>query len=79
MSRTAERERETAETRIRLSLDLDGGESSAATGVGFLDHMLDLLSRHGGLGLRVDASGDLKTGAHHTVEDVGIVPWPSAR
>ncbi|MGA8745738.1 MAG: imidazoleglycerol-phosphate dehydratase HisB [Solirubrobacterales bacterium] len=73
MSRTAERERETAETRIRLSLDLDGGESSAATGVGFLDHMLDLLSRHGGLGLRVDASGDLETGAHHTVEDVGIV------
>ena len=73
MSRTAKRERETAETRIRLRCDLDGGESSAATGVGFLDHMLDLLSRHGRLGLRVDASGDLETGAHHTVEDVGIV------
>jgi imidazoleglycerol-phosphate dehydratase len=73
--RTAERERQTAETRIRLSLDLDGGveEASAETGVGFLDHMLDLLARHGRLGLRVEASGDLETGAHHTVEDVGIV------
>jgi imidazoleglycerol-phosphate dehydratase len=73
MTRTANRERNTAETRIRLALDLDGGESSAATEVGFLDHMLDLLARHGGLGLRVEASGDLETGAHHTVEDVGIV------
>jgi imidazoleglycerol-phosphate dehydratase len=73
MSRTAERERSTAETKIRLSLDLDGGESSAQTGVGFLDHMLDLLARHGRLGLVVEASGDLETGAHHTVEDVGIV------
>jgi imidazoleglycerol-phosphate dehydratase len=73
MSRRADRERSTAETRIRLSLDLDGGESTAQTGVGFLDHMLDLLARHGGLGLRVEASGDLETGAHHTVEDVGIV------
>jgi imidazoleglycerol-phosphate dehydratase len=73
MTRTAERERGTAETQIRLSLDLDGGEASATTGVGFLDHMLDLLARHGRLGLRVEASGDLETGAHHTVEDVGIV------
>jgi imidazoleglycerol-phosphate dehydratase len=73
MSRTAEKQRSTAETRIEVSLDLDGGESSSATGVGFLDHMLDLLARHGGLGLRVEASGDLETGAHHTVEDVGIV------
>src|SRR4249919_246463 len=73
MSRTSKRERSTAETQIGLSLDLDGGESSAATGVGFLDHMLDLLARHGRLGLRVEASGDLETGAHHTVEDVGIV------
>jgi imidazoleglycerol-phosphate dehydratase len=73
MARTAERERSTAETRIRLSLDLDGGESNADTGVGFLDHMLDLLARHGNLGLSVEASGDLETGAHHTVEDVGIV------
>jgi imidazoleglycerol-phosphate dehydratase len=73
MTRTSEKERSTAETQIRLSLDLDGGEASAATGVGFLDHMLDLLARHGRLGLRVEASGDLETGAHHTVEDVGIV------
>ena len=73
MSRTANRERSTAETKIQLSLDLDGGESRSATGVGFLDHMLDLLARHGNLGLMVEASGDLETGAHHTVEDVGIV------
>jgi imidazoleglycerol-phosphate dehydratase len=73
MSRTAKRERTTAETEIRLQLDLDGGESRAQTGVGFLDHMLDLLARHGSLGLVVEASGDLDTGAHHTVEDVGIV------
>jgi imidazoleglycerol-phosphate dehydratase len=73
MSRTAKRERSTAETEISLSLDLDGGESRAETGVGFLDHMLDLLARHGKLGLIVEAKGDLDTGAHHTVEDVGIV------
>jgi imidazoleglycerol-phosphate dehydratase len=75
MSRNAIKERQTAETQIRLSLDLDGGSggSSAETGVGFLDHMLDLLARHGRLGLGVEASGDLETGAHHTVEDVGIV------
>ena len=72
-ARRASRERQTAETQIKLSLDLEGGESSAATGVGFLDHMLDLLARHGRLGLRVEATGDLETGAHHTVEDVGIV------
>jgi imidazoleglycerol-phosphate dehydratase len=73
MTRNASKRRKTAETQIELSLDLDGGESSARTGVGFLDHMLDLLARHGKLGLRVEASGDLETGAHHTVEDVGIV------
>jgi imidazoleglycerol-phosphate dehydratase len=73
MTRTATRERKTRETEVRLSLDLDGGEASAATGVGFFDHMLYLLARHGRLGLRVEASGDLETGAHHTVEDVGIV------
>jgi len=73
MSRTASKERSTAETQIRLSLNLDGGEASASTGVGFLDHMLDLLARHGRLGLEVEATGDLDTGAHHTVEDVGIV------
>jgi imidazoleglycerol-phosphate dehydratase len=73
MSRISERQRSTAETQIRLVLDLDGGEATASTGVGFLDHMLDLLARHGRLGLRVEADGDLETGAHHTVEDVGIV------
>ena len=72
-ARTATRERTTGETRVRLALNLDGGEASASTGVGFLDHMLDLLARHGNLGLEVEASGDLQTGAHHTVEDVGIV------
>ena len=72
MARTAEIQRKTNETTISLSVDLDGGEVSAATGVGFLDHMLDLLGRHGKLGLRVEATGDLETGSHHTVEDVGI-------
>src|SRR3954464_11957512 len=73
MTRTANRERKTGETEVRLALDLDGGEASNATGVGFFDHMLDLLARHGRLGLRIEASGDLETGGHHTVEDVGIV------
>jgi imidazoleglycerol-phosphate dehydratase len=73
MARDAKIERETGETRVSLWLDLDGGEVQAATGVGFLDHMLDLLGRHGRLGLKVEATGDLETGAHHTVEDVGIV------
>jgi imidazoleglycerol-phosphate dehydratase len=71
-SRTAEIDRKTGETEIRVKLDLDGGASSAETGVGFLDHMLDLLARHGRLGLEVGAKGDLETGSHHTVEDVGI-------
>jgi len=73
MSRTATIERKTGETRVNLTLDLDGGPVEASTGVGFLDHMLDLLGRHGRIGLKVDATGDLETGAHHTVEDVGIV------
>ncbi len=71
-TRTATVDRETGETRVSVALSLDGGEVTAATGVGFLDHMLDLLGRHGRLGLVVEASGDLETGAHHTVEDVGI-------
>ena len=70
--RTARIERATSETQIELSLDLDGGEVLAATGIGFFDHMLDLLGRHGRLGLEVRAEGDLETGSHHTVEDVGI-------
>ena len=73
MARTATKERKTQETEIRLELDLDGGEATISTGVGFLDHMLELLARHGRLGLNVEASGDLETGAHHTTEDVGIV------
>ena len=73
MSRSAEIARETAETRIRLSLDLDGsGAGRRSTGVGFLDHMLDLLARHGRLDLDVDVAGDLQTGSHHTVEDTGL-------
>jgi imidazoleglycerol-phosphate dehydratase len=72
MSRTADIHRETGETDVTVSLDLGGGEVEASTGVGFLDHMLELVGRHGRLGLRVRASGDLETGAHHTVEDVGI-------
>ena len=59
---------------VRLSLDLDGsGTASIHTGVGFLDHMLDLLSRHSLIDLTVEAEGDLQVDAHHTVEDVGIV------
>ena len=73
MARTAEIDRKTKETKVALRLDLDGGEASASTGVGFLDHMLDLLARHGRLGLKLEAEGDLETGAHHTTEDVGIV------
>ena len=72
MARTAKIERETGETKVSVELSLDGGEVSASTGVGFLDHMLDLLGRHGHLGLKVEAEGDLETGAHHTVEDVGL-------
>jgi imidazoleglycerol-phosphate dehydratase len=72
MARTANVERKTGETEVKLSLDLDGGEVAVSSGVGFLDHMLELLARHGRLGLTVDASGDLDTGAHHTTEDVGI-------
>jgi imidazoleglycerol-phosphate dehydratase len=73
MARTAEIERATGETDVRVSLTLDGtGAGERATGVGFLDHMLDLLARHGRLDLTVSATGDLQTGAHHTVEDVGI-------
>jgi imidazoleglycerol-phosphate dehydratase len=73
MTRTADIERTTGETSVRLRVTLDGtGAGARATGVGFLDHMLDLLARHGRLDLEVAATGDLQTGAHHTVEDVGI-------
>ncbi len=65
--------RETRETRISLSLELDGqGISDISTGVGFLDHMLELFARHGFFDLQVQGKGDLEVDAHHTVEDVGI-------
>jgi imidazoleglycerol-phosphate dehydratase len=73
MSRAAEIDRKTGETDVHVSLVLEGeGAGRRETGVGFLDHMLDLLARHGRLDLDVTATGDLETGAHHTVEDVGI-------
>ena len=72
--RTAEIGRRTGETSVSLRLALDGtGAGTRATGVGFLDHMLDLLARHGRLDLDVRVEGDLHTGSHHTVEDTGIV------
>ena len=72
--RTAEIHRETKETKVQVSLNLDGsGKASVHTGVGFLDHMLDLLARHSLCDLTVEAEGDLQVDSHHTVEDVGIV------
>ena len=71
--RTATVIRQTAETSIRVELDLDGtGRGDAATGVGMLDHMLHQLARHGGFDLSVTATGDLDVDAHHTTEDVAI-------
>jgi imidazoleglycerol-phosphate dehydratase len=73
MARTANVHRKTNETEIRLELNLDGaGASSIKTGVGFLDHMLDLFTRHGVFDLIVEAKGDLHVDQHHTVEDTGI-------
>jgi imidazoleglycerol-phosphate dehydratase len=73
MNRNAEIDRTTGETEVRVTLSLDGtGAGTRETGVGFFDHMLDLLARHGRMDLMVTATGDLQTGAHHTVEDVGI-------
>jgi len=74
MSRTSALSRSTKETRIEVSLDLDGaGMTDVSTGLPFFDHMLDQLGRHGGLGLTVRAQGDLAVDAHHTVEDTGII------
>jgi imidazoleglycerol-phosphate dehydratase len=74
MTRSAEISRQTNETDIRLQLTLDGrGEGQRTTGIGFFDHMLDAIARHSGLDLDIAATGDLETGSHHTVEDVGIV------
>ena len=73
MSRTAKINRKTNETEISLELNLDGsGKSQIQTGVGFFDHMLDLLTRHAAFDLSVTAKGDLQVDQHHTVEDVGI-------
>ncbi len=73
MPRTARIERKTNETEISLELNLDGdGTSQIATGVGFFDHMLELLARHAAIDLTVNARGDLQVDQHHTVEDVGI-------
>ena len=72
--RTARVDRKTKETQIAAELDLDGeGNGRAGTGVGFLDHMLDLLARHSGLDLSVSARGDVQVDDHHLVEDTGIV------
>jgi imidazoleglycerol-phosphate dehydratase len=74
MSRSATIERRTGETDVRLALTLEGtGVGVRNTGVGFLDHMLDLLARHGRMDLELEVAGDLQTGAHHTAEDTAIV------
>ncbi len=72
-ARTADLSRTTSETRIRVALNLDGsGRAQLATGIGFFDHMLEQIARHGLLDLTVEAQGDLHIDGHHTVEDVGI-------
>lgn len=73
MARTAVIERNTKETQIRLSLNLDGGEVQVSTGVGFFDHMLTAFGFYAGIGLKVAVKGDLYVDGHHTVEDTGIV------
>jgi len=73
MDRTADVTRNTKETQIRVRINLDGtGEAKLATGIGFFDHMLDQIARHGLIDLDIDAHGDLHIDGHHTVEDVGI-------
>ena len=73
MNRTAEVSRKTAETDIRVAVNLDGtGQAKLATGVGFLDHMIDQIARHGLIDLEVQCKGDLHIDGHHTVEDIGI-------
>ncbi len=72
-ARTAEVDRTTAETRIHVKVNLDGtGQSRLSTGIGFFDHMLDQIARHGLIDLEIEAEGDLHIDGHHTVEDVGI-------
>ncbi|MEL0283480.1 MAG: imidazoleglycerol-phosphate dehydratase, partial [Ilumatobacter sp.] len=73
MTRTATRRRETGETSVEVSVNLDGsGNNEIATGIPFFDHMLDQVGRHGGLDLTIRAEGDLAIDTHHTVEDVSI-------
>ncbi len=73
MNRTAEVQRDTKETQIHVRVDLDGtGAAALATGIGFFDHMLDQIARHGLVDLSINAKGDLHIDGHHTVEDVGI-------
>jgi len=73
MARTGRVERETAESKVLVELDLDGtGVADVATGIGFFDHMLAQLARHGGIDLRVSTVGDLEVDAHHTVEDTAL-------
>jgi imidazoleglycerol-phosphate dehydratase len=73
MNRTAEVSRKTAETNIRVALNLDGsGQAKLATGIGFLDHMIDQIARHGLIDLDIQCEGDLHIDGHHTVEDIGI-------
>jgi imidazoleglycerol-phosphate dehydratase len=73
VSRTSQIHRTTGETDVQLSLGLDGsGAGERSSGVGFFDHLLDAVARHGGFDLEVRVAGDLETGAHHTVEDTGI-------
>ena len=74
MSRSAAIKRETKETKIDLTLEVDGsGSTTVSTGIPFFDHMLEQLGKHGGFDLKIDAQGDLDVDLHHTVEDVGIV------
>lgn len=74
MNRIAEFERKTRETDIRIEINLDGtGQSEIETGIGFLDHMLELLSKHSLIDMKIKASGDVHVDYHHTVEDIGLV------
>ena len=79
-ARSADVARDTAETRIRVRLNLDGsGQATLATGIGFFDHMLDQIARHGLIDLDVQCQGDLHIDGHHTVEDVGIAIGQAVR
>ena len=80
IARTADVARDTAETRIRVRLNLDGsGQAKLATGIGFFDHLLDQIARHGLIDLDVQCQGDLHIDGHHTVEDVGIAIGQAVR